>query len=46
MEVEIIFDGGGNLRPIPKWFTLFSYFVGMRQVLTEVELAEELAGEP
>ena len=35
----------GNLRPIPKWFTLFSYVVGKRQVLTELELAEELAGE-
>ena len=47
MEGEIIFDGGGwNLRPIPKWFTLFSYVVGKRRVLTEAELAEELAVEP
>ena len=37
---------GGNLRPIPKWFTLFSYVVGKRRVLTKAELAEELAGEP
>ena len=37
---------GGNLRPIPKWFTLFSYVVGKRRVLTESELAEELAWEP
>ena len=46
MEGEVIFDGGGNLRPIPKWFTLFSYVVGKRRVLTKAELAEELAGEP
>ena len=37
---------GGNLRPIPKWFTLFSYVVGKRLVLTKAELAEELAVEP
>ena len=37
---------GGNLRPIPKWFTWFSYVVGKRRVLTEAELAGELAGEP
>ena len=37
---------GGNLRPIPKWYTLFSYVVGKRRVLTKEELAEELAGEP
>ena len=36
----------GNLRPIPKWFTLFSYVVGKRQVLTKTELAEELTVEP
>ena len=36
---------GGNLQPIPKWHTLFSYVVGKRRVLTEAELAEELAGE-
>ena len=36
----------GNLRPIPKWYTLFSYVVGKRRVLTKAELAEELAGEP
>ena len=46
MEGEIIFEGGGNLRQIPKWFTLFSYVVGKRRVLTKAELAEELAGEP
>ena len=45
MEGEVIFDGG-NLRPIPKWFTLFSYVLGKRRVLTNAELAEELAGEP
>ena len=37
---------GGNLRPIPKWYTLFSYLVGKRRVLTKAELAEELAWEP
>ena len=37
---------GVNLRPIPKWFTLFSYVVGKRRALTEAELADELAGEP
>ena len=37
---------GGCLRPIPKWFTLFSYVVGKRRLLTKAELAEELAGEP
>ena len=37
---------GGNLRPIPKWYTLFSYVVGKRRVWTKAELAEELAGEP
>ena len=36
----------GNLRPIPKWYTLFSYVVGKRRVFTKEELAEELAGEP
>ena len=36
---------GGNLRHIPKWFTLFSYVVGERRVLTKEELAAELAGE-
>ena len=36
----------GNLRPIPKWFTLFSYVVGKRRGLTEVELTIELAEEP
>ena len=36
---------GGNLRPIPKWYTLFSYVVGKRRRLTKEELAEELAGE-
>ena len=35
----------GNLRPIPKWYTLFSYVVGKRRRLTKEELAEELAGE-
>ena len=35
----------GNLRPIPKCFTLFSYVVGERRVLTEEELATELAVE-
>ena len=34
-----------NLRPIPKWFTLFSYVVWERRVLTKEELATELAGE-
>ena len=37
---------GGRLRPIPKWFTLFSLVVGRRQRLTEVELSTDLAGEP
>ena len=36
---------GGHLRPILKWFTLFSYVVGRRQWLTKVELSTELAGE-
>ena len=35
----------GNLRPIPKRFTLFSYVVIERKVLTEEELATELAWE-
>ena len=34
-----------NLRPIPKWFTLLSYVVGERRVLTEEKLATELAVE-
>ena len=46
MEGEVIFDRGGNLRPIPKWFTLFSYVVGKRRVLSKKELTVELAGEP
>ena len=46
VEGEVIFAEGGNLRPIPKWFTLFFYVVGKRRVLTKAELAEELAGEP
>ena len=37
---------GGNLRPILKLYTLFSYVVGKRRVLTKEGLAEELAGEP
>ena len=37
---------GWNLRPIPKWFTMFSYVVGKRRALTKAELAEGLAGEP
>ena len=37
---------GGNLRPIPKWYTLFSYVVGKRRVLIKEELAEELAVKP
>ena len=37
---------GGNLRPIAKRYTLFSYVVGKRRRLTKEELAEELAGEP
>ena len=37
---------GGNLRPIPKLYTLFSYVVVKRRRLTKEELAEELAGEP
>ena len=36
----------GNLRPIPKWFTLFSYVVVERRDLTDVELAIEIAVEP
>ena len=36
----------GNLRPIPKWYTLFSYVVGKRRVLTKEERAAELAVEP
>ena len=36
---------GWNLRPITKWYTLFSYVVGKRRVLTKDELAKELAGE-
>ena len=36
---------GGNLRPIPKWHTLFSYVVSKRMALTKEELARELAGE-
>ena len=36
----------GNLRPITKWFTVFSYVVEERRVLTEEELTTELAGEP
>ena len=36
----------GNLQPTPKWFTLFSYVVWERRVLTEAELATVLAGEP
>ena len=43
--VRAIFDRRWNLRTIPKWFTLFSNVLGKRQVLTELELAEELAGE-
>ena len=35
----------GNLRPTPKWFTLFSYVVGERKFSTAEELATELAGE-
>ena len=34
-----------NLRPIPKWFTLFSYVVGERKFSTAEEMATELAGE-
>ena len=43
---KVYLTEGRNLRPIPKWFTLFSYAVVKRRVLTEAELAEELAGEP
>ena len=43
--VRLYLTEAGNLRPIPKWFTLFSYVVGARRVLTEAELATELAGE-
>ena len=46
MEVEIILDRRLEFATHPKWFTLFSYVVGKRQVLTKAELAEELAGEP
>ena len=35
----------GTLRPIPKWFTLFSYVLVEPRVLTEEELNTELAGE-
>ena len=46
MEGEVIFDGGWKFASnIPKWYTLFSYVVGKRRVLTKEELAEELAGE-
>ena len=44
-RVKLHLTEGGNLRPIPKWYTLFSYVVGKRRVLTKEELAEELAGE-
>ena len=46
MEWRLYLTEAGNLRPIPKWFTLFSYVVWKRRVLTEVELAVELAVEP
>ena len=46
MEGEVIFDGGWELATYSKWYTLFSYVVGKRRVLTKEELAEELAGEP
>ena len=46
MKGRLYFTEGGNLRPIPKWFTLFLYVVGKRHGLTKAELAEELAGEP
>ena len=36
----------GNLRPIPKWVTIFCIVVVERKVLTEEELATELAGKP
>ena len=42
---SLYFTAAGNLRHIPKWFTLFSYVVCERKVLTEEELATELAGE-
>ena len=35
----------GNLRPIPKWFTFFSYVVGKRKILSEERLTTELAGK-
>ena len=44
-RVKLYLTEGGNLRPIPKWYTLFSYVVGKRRRLTKEELAEELAGE-
>ena len=44
-RVRLYLTEGGNLPPIPKWFTLFSYVVGERRVLTEEELTTELAGE-
>ena len=43
---NIYLTEGGRLRPIPKWFALFSFVVGRRQRLTEVELSTDLAGEP
>ena len=45
MEGRLYLTEGGILRPIHKWFTLFSYVVGKRNVVTEVELAIRLAGE-
>ena len=45
MEGKLYLTEGGNLRPIPKWYTLFSYVVGKRRVLTKEELAAELAEE-
>ena len=42
-SVRLYLTEEGNLRPIPKWFTLFYYVVVERQVLTEEEVAAELA---
>ena len=44
-RVRLYLTEAGNLRPIPKWFTLLSYVVEERRVLTEEKLATELAGE-
>ena len=45
MERKAIFERSVEFATIPKWFTLFSYVVVERRVLTEEELDTELAGE-